>query len=87
MEGVGQFRQAAIGPRSGGVELAGALHVEGLVRPFGVAFMDESVEAGLLLQDVAACRAGGLLLEGQVHALVAPVLLGAARLDALDVDA
>ena len=31
--------------------------------------------------------AGGLLLEGQVPALVAPVLLGAARLDALDVDA
>ncbi len=87
VEGVGQLRQAAIGPRSRGVELPGALHIEGLVGPFAVEFMDECVEASLLLQDVATCWAGGLLLEGQVHALVAPVLLGAARLDALDGDA
>ncbi len=72
---------------SRGVELPGALHIEGLVGPFAVEFMDECVEASLLLQDVATCWAGGLLLEGQGHALVAPVLLGAARLDALDGDA
>jgi hypothetical protein len=33
---------------------------------------------------VEACRAGRLFLEGQVHTLVAAVLLGMAGLDALD---
>ena len=57
------------------------------MRPFGIELVDEVVEAGLLLQAVDAGRAGCLLLEGEVHALVAAVLLRMAGLDALDGDA
>ena len=48
--------------------------------------VDEVVELGLLLQEVAAGRLGGLHLQGQMHALVAAVLLRATWLDALDLD-
>jgi hypothetical protein len=57
------------------------------MRSLGVELVHEGVEAGLLLEAVAAWRAGGFLLQGQVHALVAAVLLGTAWLDAFDGDA
>ena len=57
------------------------------MRPFGIELVHEGVEAGLLLQAVHAWRAGGFLLQGEVHALVAAVLLRMAGLDALDGDA
>lgn len=57
------------------------------MRTFCVEFLNEGVEAGLLLQGIEAWRPGGLLLEGQVHVLMASVLLGMAWLDALDADA
>ena len=47
----------------------------------------EGIEAGLLLEAVEAGRAGGFLLEREVEALVAAVLLRVARPDALDGDA
>jgi hypothetical protein len=53
----------------------------------GVELLDESVEAGLLRQAVGPGRSGGLLLQGQMHALMAAVLLRMAGLDALDRDA
>jgi hypothetical protein len=40
--------------------------------------------AGLLLQAVHARRPGCLLFEGEVHALVTPILLGMTRFDPLD---
>ena len=46
----------------------------------------EAVELGLLLKEVGGGWFGGLPLQGEVHALMAPVLLRAARLDAFDVD-
>jgi hypothetical protein len=49
-------------------------------------FLDEIVEAGLLLEAIGGRRADGLLLEGQMHALMAPVLLRATWFDALDID-
>lgn len=39
---------------------------------------DEGVEACLLLEEVGGGRPGGFLLQGQVHGLVAAVLLGMA---------
>ena len=57
------------------------------MRSFVIVNPDELVEAFLLLQEVEGCGLGGFLLEGQVHALVATVLLRMARLDALQADA
>jgi hypothetical protein len=56
------------------------------VWPLVVVALDEVVELGLLLQEVAAGRLGGLHLQGQMHALVAAVLLRTARFDAFDLD-
>ena len=50
--------------------------------PLVVVTVDEVVEPGLLLKEVFSCRFGGLQLEGEVHALVASVLLRATGLDA-----
>ena len=87
MEGIVDVGQAR--DRSGvrAVDVGGALHGERLVGSFGVELVEEGVEACLLLQAVHARRAGCLLLEREVHALVAAVLLGVAGLDALDGDA
>ena len=57
------------------------------MRPFGIELADEGIEAFLLHQAVGARRTGCFLLEGEVHALVTPVLLRMAGLDAFDGDA
>src|SRR5678816_3318968 len=57
------------------------------MRPLAVEFLNEGVEARLLLQAIAAWRSGGFLLQGQVHALMAAILLRMAGFDALDGDA
>src|SRR6185312_2242349 len=84
VERIGQLRQAGVATRRGGVELGGALHLEGLVWPFGIELADEGIEAFLLLQAIGARRPGGFPFEGEVHALMASVLLRVARLDAFD---
>ena len=45
------------------------------------------VELGLLLEEVLGGGLGGLLLQGQVHALVPAILFGMAGLDAFEMDA
>jgi hypothetical protein len=87
VEGVGEVRQAGVRFPRRCVDVGGALHVERLVRALGVELSDEVIEAGLLLEAIGAWRADGLLLEGQVHALMAPVLLRSTWLDALNIDA
>src|SRR2546423_6681832 len=57
------------------------------MRSLGVELVNEGVEALLLLQAIHARRAGGLLLQREVHALVTAVLLRTAGLDAFDRDA
>ena len=87
MEGIVDFGQPQIGLFGISIEVSGSLHGEGLMGPLGVELCDEGVEALLLLDGVAGRRASGVLLQGEVHALVAPVLLGMTRLDAFDRDA
>ena len=57
------------------------------MRSFDIELVNEGIEAVLLLQAVPAWRAGRLFLEGEMHALVAAVLLRMAGLDAFDRDA
>jgi hypothetical protein len=57
------------------------------VRTFGIELAKEGIEAALLLQAVEVWRTGRFLLEGEVHALVTPVLLRMTWLDAFDGDA
>ncbi len=57
------------------------------MRSFIVELAHEIVKAGLLLKAVHSRRACRFLLEGEMHALMTPVLLRMARLDALDGDA
>jgi hypothetical protein len=54
------------------------------MRTFVIEDFDEVVEPGLLLQEVASGRLGGFFLQGQMHALMAAILLGMARLDPFD---
>src|SRR5215470_10122502 len=56
------------------------------MRPFVVELLLESIKLGLLLEEVGRGGSGGLLLQGQMHALMAAILLGMARADALDGD-
>ena len=50
------------------------------MRPLIVVNLDERIEAFLLLQIVEGCWLGGLVLQGEMHAFMAPVLLRVARL-------
>src|SRR6185437_7093932 len=70
----------------GAVELRGVLHANGLVRALVVVFLHEVVEPRLLLQAVLAGGARGFLLQRQMPALVAAVLLRVPGFDALDAD-
>jgi hypothetical protein len=56
------------------------------VRSFTIEFVNEVIELFLLLQRIHRWRAGGLLLECEMHSLMAAVLLRMSRLDELDVN-
>src|SRR2546430_226042 len=81
VEGIVDVRQAGVGARRRLVDLRGTLHVQGLVRPLVVEDLDELVEPSLLLQKIGSRRLGGFSLQGQMHALMAAVLLRMTRLD------
>jgi hypothetical protein len=57
------------------------------VGSFDIELVQEGIEAGLLLQTVHARRARGFLLQSEVHAFMAAVLLWQSGLDAFDSDA
>ncbi len=48
-----------------------------------VELVEEGIEARWLLKEVLASRFSGFFFEREMHALVTPVLLSSARLDAL----
>jgi hypothetical protein len=54
--------------------------------PLLVEDADELIEPSLLLQEVFGRRLSGFLLQREIHALMAAILVGMARLDAFDVD-
>src|SRR5271169_5081907 len=49
--------------------------------------LDKGIELGLLLQEVGAGRPCCFFLQGQVHTLMSPVLLGMTGPNAFDADA
>jgi len=75
VERVFELAQTIVGSGRARIALGGAMHVEGLVWPRVVIDVDEMVEAGLLLQEIGACGFSGFLLEREMHALVAAILL------------
>src|SRR5262249_8353497 len=87
MERIIERGQAVIASRRRPIELGWEAHANRLMGPLVVEGIDEFVELSLLLQEVLSGRFGGLKLQGQVHALVASVLLRATWLDAFDLDA
>src|SRR5262245_27033427 len=84
---VGRWQPGGQWPGRRGVAGGRRLLAERLVRPLLVELVAEAVEAPLLGGVVPARRSGGLGLERPVHSLMAAVLLGATRLDALVGDA
>lgn len=48
---------------------------------------DEAVEPGLLLHEVPSGGLGGFFLQREMHAFMAAILLGMARLDPFNTDA
>src|SRR5579864_625862 len=86
VEGVVRFGDASIRATGSRVDLGRAFHGKGLMGPFLIEFLQESVEFGLLLQDVGTRRAGGFFLQGQMHTFVTTVLLGMAGPDPLNRD-
>jgi len=86
MEGIVRLGDTVIKAGRSGVELGRAFHAKGLVGALRMELLDEVIELGLLLEEVGAGGAGGLLLEGERHAFMTAVLLRMASLDALDAD-
>ena len=69
-------------PNRVGVQNRGRTLSESFMRAFVVVFIDEAIEALLLLEQRLGRRSRRFLFERQVHALMASVLLGMCRLDA-----
>jgi hypothetical protein len=75
------------GARGGLIDLRRTLHGKGFVRRLVIEYLDEIIEAGLLLQEVAGGRFGDFFLQGQMHAFGTAVLLRMATLDPFDANA
>src|SRR5215471_10413048 len=77
-------RQSLVGARRRLIDIRRTLHAESFVRSFVVEDLDEFVEACLLLKEIRGSWFGSFFFQGEMHAFMTAVLLGMARLDALD---
>lgn len=73
---VAELGQAAVRSWRGGIQLVRRFHGQRFVRPFGVEFSYEGIEAGLLLEALMPGGSGRLLFQRQVHALMTAALGG-----------
>ncbi len=87
MERVLRFTDPAVRLGRSRIDFRRVLHGKRLMRSFVIELFQESVELGLLLQDVGARWPGGFFLQRQVHALMPPVLLRMTGPNAFDRDA
>ncbi len=87
MKRVPWFPNPLIGAAGSSIDLGWTFHVQSFVRTFVVELFDEGVELGLLLEQICAGGPRGFLLERQVYAFTASILLGMTRPDAFDADA
>ncbi|MCC0009758.1 MAG: hypothetical protein H6875_04845 [Hyphomicrobiaceae bacterium] len=87
MHGIVDFWQAVVAAFCGSIDVARRLHFEGLVGSFIIELADKFVEAVLLLEGVFCGGPTGVLLQREMHAFMAAVLLRIARLNPLDGDA
>src|SRR5439155_1453803 len=85
--GIGERLEAPVDARGARVDDRGHLHAQRLMRALLVVALDEGIEARLLLEHVRLGRPRRLSLQREMHPLVPAVLLGLARLDALDANA
>src|ERR1700756_2470366 len=70
VEGIVDVRQPGVGTRGGLVDLGRTFHIQSFVRALVVEDLNEFVESRLLLQELGGRRLGGLVLQGEMHALV-----------------
>ena len=87
MERVLRHLRVGVFTRGRCVHLARVLAAQCLVRSVIVVTLNEFIKAALLLQKVVTGWFGGLLLERQMHAFMAPILLRMTRLDTFNGDA
>jgi hypothetical protein len=87
VEGVVRLGEALIRSGRRGVDFSGTLHAKGFVRPLAVVLLNECIELGLPLKEVGSGGECGFLLEREVHALVAAVLLRMTGANAFDANA
>ena len=84
VEGIVDVRQSGVHALGRLVNLRRTFHIQRFVGTFVVEDLDELVEASLLLQKIGSRRLGGFFFQGQMHALMAAVLLRMTRLDAFN---
>src|SRR4030095_12423654 len=79
VERIGEFSDAAIGPRGRFVDVGGGLHVENFMGTLVVEFMNEGIELSLLLKEIGTGGTGSFHFLGSMHAVVVDTLLRVVR--------
>jgi len=86
VEGIIDIGQSLIDAGRGLIDFGRAFHVQGFVTTLLVEDLDKGIELGLLLKEIQCGRFGGFLFQGEMHALMAAILLRMTRFDAFNAD-